>query len=197
ADGAADAAFRYDLAGVAAGSFPLDVNARDVRGVASNAAGDRVWAIDAVTQLVTVQESDGALLGWWRAEGLQAPVGVSSDGSDVWVVDAGSKQVLRYAGATALLAGSSVAASRFALHPENTSPSDLVTDGRVIWVTDEGRDEVFVYDTTGTLLGRWKLDPANADASGITRDPTGASSDLWVVDRVDRVVYAYAGGTAW
>jgi RHS repeat-associated protein len=197
ADATADSAFRYDPAGTAAGGFALDVNARDVRGVASNAAGDRVWAIDAVTQLVTVQGSDGRLLGWWRPEGLQSPVGVSSDGTDMWVVDAGSKQVLRYAGAAALLAGSSVAASRFSLRPENSGPSDLVTDGRVVWVTDEGRDEVFVYDTGGTLLGRWKLDPANADASGITKDPTGASGDLWVVDRADRVVYDYAGGTAW
>jgi RHS repeat-associated protein len=197
ADAVADSAFRYDPAGAMAGSFALDVNAHDVRGVASNAAGDRVWAIDAVTQLVTVQGGDGRLLGWWRPEGLQSPVGVSSDGTDVWVVDAGSKQVLRYAGAAALLAGSSVAASRFSLDPENNNPSDLVTDGRVVWVTDEGRDEVFVYDTAGTLLGRWKLDPANADASGITKDPTGASGDLWVVDRADRVVYAYAGGTAW
>ncbi len=197
ADATGDAAFRYDAAGAAVGSFDLDVNVRDVQGVAASAAGDRVWAIDAVTRLVTVQGDDGRLLGWWRPEGLQAPVGVSSDGADVWVVDAASKQVLRYAGAAALLAGSSVAASQFSLNAENDSPSDLVTDGRVIWVTDEGRDEVFVYDTAGTLLGRWRLDPANADASGITKDPTGASDDLWVVDRADRLVYDYAGGTAW
>jgi hypothetical protein len=70
-----------------------------------------------------------------------------------------------------------------------------VTDGGLLWVTDDAADAVFVYDTAGTLLGRWRLDAGNADASGITKHPTGASDDLWVVDRQDRLVYHYAGAT--
>ena len=41
-------------------------------------------------------------------------------------------------------------------------------DGRTLWVTDDRLDEVFVYDLSGQLVGRWGLDPRNADASGIT-----------------------------
>ena len=62
-----------------------------------------------------MQAPTGALLGYWRAEGLSAPQGVTTDGTDVWVVDAGSKQVLRYAGAAALTSGMAVAASKFPL----------------------------------------------------------------------------------
>src|SRR5262249_27396767 len=69
--------------------------------------------------------------------------------------------------------------------------------GQVLWVTDDGSDEVFVYDTAGALLGRWRLDARNADASGVTKDPTGASNDLWVVDRADRAVYRYAAAAGW
>jgi RHS repeat-associated protein len=197
ADAAADRSFRYSSGGGTDGSFALDAVAKNARGVASNAAGDRVWVIDGVTQVVTVQGPDGTLLGYWRAEGLQSPAGITTDGADVWVVDAGSHEVVRYAGAAGLTSGMATPIARFGLDAANASPSDLVTDGKVVWVTDDAADAVFVYTVGGALLGRWNLDPANADASGVTRNPTGASSDLWVVDRVDRVVYTYAGGSTW
>ena len=85
------------------------------------------------------------------------------------------------------------ATSQFALHADNSHPSDLTTDGSTIWVTDAEADQVFVYDTAGTLRGRWRLDPANSHASGITLNPAGGT-DLWVVDRQDLVVYHYATG---
>src|SRR5690606_29750922 len=104
---------------------------------------------------------------------------------DVWVVDAGSGRVLKYAGAAAQLTGAAFAASAFALHADNTRPTGLATDGRTLWVTDEATDEVFAYARDGTLVGRWGLDDANADPPGITNDPAGGV-DLWVVDRADR-----------
>lgn len=197
ADAAADRSYRYAAGGAAGGNFPHDVIARDSRGAASTAAGDKVWVIDAVTHAVTVQRPDGSLLGFWRADGLQSPTGLTTDGTDVWVVDAASRKVLRYAGTASQLSGAAVAASSFNLNAGNTSPSDLVTDGQTVWVTDDARDAVFVYNLTGTLIGQWGLDPANGDASGITLDPTGASRDLWAVDRADARVYRYAEGRAW
>ena len=44
------------------------------------------------------------------------------------------------------------------------------------------------------LLGSWALDAANASPSGITW--SSGQTDLWVVDRTDRVVYRYANATA-
>ncbi len=197
ADAQADTAFRYATSGAATGSFTLDGVVANVRGVASTAAGDTVWLIDATTHAVAVQGANGSQLGSWTALGLSSPPDITTDGTDVWVVDAGPRQVLRYVGAASQRSGVARAATTFALHADNTAPSGLVTDGQILWVTDEGRDEVFVYDTVGAFLGRWRLDARNADASGITRDPTGASSDLWIVDRADRVVYTYTGGSAW
>src|SRR5262249_44143822 len=58
-------------------------------------------------------------------------------------------------------------------------------------------NEVYVYDVHNHafhLLGHWGLDARNADASGLTLDPSGASNDLWVVDRIDKVVYRYSDG---
>ena len=78
---------------------------------------------------------------------------------------------------------------------ENGSPSDITTNGSVGLVTDDQTDEVFIYNVTGTLLGCWHFDPANADPSGITLDPSGGN-DLWVVDRGDLLVYHYAAVAA-
>jgi hypothetical protein len=153
--------------------------------------------LDGTTHAVAVQGPDGSRRGSWYAWGLQDPQDLTTDGTDVWVVDRGLRQLLRYSGAAALTGGAAVAAAGFALHPDNTSRTGVITDGRTLWVTDDVRDQVFVYDVAGNYLGRWDLDPANRDASGITRDPTGKSSDLWVVDRVKGRVYRYAGAATW
>ncbi len=195
-DPSAGAAFRYGPTGVVAGGFGLAGAAADPRGVAANAAGDTLWVLDAAAKRVVVQSPGGAVRGSWAAGGLQDPQDITTDGMDVWVVDAGLRQVVRYAGAAALSSGTVSPAGAFALHADNAHPTGVVTDGQTLWVTDDVRDEVFVYSPAGTLLGRWALDPQNGDASGITRDPTGASGDLWVADRADARVYRYAGAAA-
>ncbi len=47
---------------------------------------------------------------------------------------------------------------------------------------------------SGTYLGRWQLDPANATPTGITIDPTGGSK-IWVVDSGTDRIYEYSGAT--
>src|SRR5262249_30610504 len=88
--------------------------------------------------------------------------------------------------------GVALPASSFALHADNGSPTGVAISDGVVWVTDDAADAVFVYDTSGSLLGRWGLDPANAHPSGGTRGPTGVSPDPLVVDRA---VCRYAAGT--
>ncbi|HEY8504511.1 MAG TPA: SdrD B-like domain-containing protein, partial [Gemmataceae bacterium] len=196
-DDAVDSTFRYDGAGGSLGNSPLlgaNGAAAAPRGAASNAEGSRVWVVDA-SGTVWVYDGRGTPVGSWRAEdaGLTDPQGVTTEGTDIWLIDAGSLRVYRYAGAAALTGGSAAAAGSFALHADNERPSDLVTDGTKIWVTDSGSDEVFVYTLAGALVGRWGLDPLNGNASGVTIDPAGGT-DLWVVDRQDLVVYRYATG---
>jgi hypothetical protein len=128
-------------------------------------------------------------------DGLLNGHDIAVHGADVWIVDAAvPARLLRYA-AAGRTSGNAGPSGSFVLHPDNVSPTGVVTDGLTLWVTDDVRDEVFVYTMAGGLVGRWVLDPRNQAASGVTRDPTGASQDLWVVDREDAWVYRYAGAS--
>jgi hypothetical protein len=191
ADAGADNVYRYTAGGSGTGFFPSDALVKDVRGIVANAAGDTLWQIDATTRAVVVVGPTGAVKGFWTANDVVQPSGIATDGKDVWIVDAGSRKVFAYVGGAARLAGVAAASGSFNLNSANANPSDIVTNGKKIWVTDEGSDEVFVYGMGGSLLGRWKLDARNADASGITLNPSGGN-DLWVVDRQDLAVYHYA-----
>jgi RHS repeat-associated protein len=191
-DAGSDRASRHGVEGLAAGAFPLAGS--EPRGVASNPAGDRVWVVDAGKDQVAVYDAGGTAKGSWTAADAGDPQGVAVHDGDLWLVDRGSRRVLRYDGGAVRTAGTSAASSAFDLVPDNTSPSDLVTDGATVWVTDDARKEVFVYDGSGTPLGRWTLDGDNAAPSGITRDPTGGT-DLWVLDRDAKRVFQYAAGT--
>lgn len=191
-DATSDEVFRYGETGDDRGDFAASPMAENVRGVASAADGSVIWTIDGVTKRIHVQGPDGTSLGSWRTAGLVSPQGVTVHGDDLWVVDAGPNEVVRFTGGSLLRSGEAAPTSSFALDGENASPSDLVTDGTTIWVTDDSADSVFVYSVAGVLLGSWMLDAANADASGITLDPSGAVADLWTVDRSDGHVYRYA-----
>ncbi len=190
-DSFADMTFGYGSDGSATTSFGLSRDVNQPSGITSNKVGDTLWVIDQRTHQVTVQASNAKLVGSWTAEGLVDPQGITTDGTDIWIVDAAQDRVVRYARAAVLTLGTADASDTFALDVENSSPSDITTDGSTVWVTDDQTDEVFVYDVAGALLGHWRLDPANADPSGITLDPSGGN-DLWVVDRNDSEVYHYA-----
>ncbi|HID23007.1 MAG TPA: tandem-95 repeat protein, partial [Planctomycetaceae bacterium] len=195
-DPAAAATFRYDAAGSSVDQQALDSQNTDPRGATSNTAGDTLWVIQGgSTGTVFVYNTDGTLQGSWQAAGLNQPEGIATEGTDLWIVDAASDQVFYYAGAASRTSGSQAADSSFNLDAANSSPSGITTDGTYIWITDEAADKVFVYDTGGALAGSWTLDAANDAPSGITLQPSGGT-DLWVVDRTDKVVYRYVQGTA-
>ena len=151
-------------------------------------AGDAYWTIDGKTHQVTMYLANGQLVGAWQALGLTHPEGLANHGQDLWVVEAG--RVARYQNAAVRTRGEQSTSHAFELVEDNVDPTGPATDGTTLWVTDAAADTVFVYNTVGDLLGRWQLDPANSDPSGITNEP-GGGSDLWVVDRADSAVYRY------
>jgi hypothetical protein len=77
----------------------------------------------------------------------------------------------------------------------NTDPQDLVTDGTSIWVVDGSQLKVFKYTLSGSALGSWTNDPANAHPTGITINPSNVS-DIWIVDSGTLKVYQYTGAAS-
>jgi hypothetical protein len=157
-------------------------------------AGDKVWVVDA-NKKVYVYNNSGSLLGSWTAGSVASNAtieGITTNGTDVWLVDARQDRVYRYANAASRLSGSQNASSNFALNSGNRAPKDLVTDGTNLWVVnDSTSDKVFKYTLTGSLVGSWTIDSANKAPTGLTIDPSGASQSIWIVDNSTDRVYEY------
>lgn len=194
-DGTTDRTYRYGVPGNALADTTLDSGDTAPRGMATTAAGDKVWVVDA-NKTVYVYSAAGALLGSWTAGGLPVKSqieGLATNGTDVWLVDAKADRVYLYAGAAARLSGSQSAAGGFALNAADSNAKGIVTDGTSLWVVDDGSstDRVFKYTLTGGLLGSWTIDAANAHPTGLTVNPASVS-DIWIVDNVSLKVYQYA-----
>jgi hypothetical protein len=188
--------YRYALAGNARAVSALASGDTAPRGVAANATGTTEWVVDA-NKNVYVYNPSGALLGSWSAGGLQGNsqlTGIATNGTDIWLVDSSSDKVYKYAGAASRLSGSQSAASSFGLsvhgHNGNTNPQDIVTDGTSIWVVDGTAHAVYKYTLSGSLLGSWTIDAANAHPTGITINSNNVS-DVWIVDNSTDMVYDY------
>jgi hypothetical protein len=169
------------------------------RGDASTAAGTTVWVIDA-NETVYVYDNHGVLLGSWSAGGLSRTAtltGIATNGTDIWLVDSSADKVYKFTGAASRLSGSQNAASSFSLASgknADSNPQDIVTDGASFWVVD-GNMKVYKYSASGTSLGSWSIDPANAHPTGITIDPANVS-DIWIVDNGTDKVYQYIGAAS-
>jgi sugar lactone lactonase YvrE len=167
------------------------------RGVATTAAGTTEWVVDA-NNTVYVYTNHGVLQGSWAAGGLSSHAqltGIATNGTDIWLVDSSSDKVYKYTGAASRLSGSQNAASSFSLvggHNGDSNPQDIVTDGTSFWVVDGTSHKVFKYTLSGSALGSWAIDPANAHPTGITINPTNVS-DIWIVDSGTLKVYQYVG----
>jgi hypothetical protein len=68
----------------------------------------------------------------------------------------------------------------------------MVTDGTSFWVVDGTAHMVFKYTLSGSLLGSWTIDAADAHPTGITINPNNVS-DIWIVDNGTDKVYQYVG----
>ncbi|MFN9602992.1 MAG: tandem-95 repeat protein, partial [Planctomycetota bacterium] len=172
-------------------------------GIAANAANTHVWVLG-TTGKVNVHSNTSALLGSWVAQtttgaALANPQDIATFGNDIWIVDAQTDALYVYSDA-ALTSNSAtpVRASRsFTLSADNRYATGLAMRGTRLWVTDRpptGSARVFVYESNGVCVGSWTLATANADPTGITLNPVSGqadSNDLWVIDKVDRLVYRY------
>jgi hypothetical protein len=198
--GASDSTYQYASAGAALGNNALGSGDTAPRGVATTAAGTTEWVVDA-NKNVYVYSTGGALLGSWSAGGLSSSAqltGITTNGADVWLVDSYADKVYKYTGAASRLSGSQSADSSFALvsgKKGNTNPQDVVTDGASFWVVDGTALKVFKYTLSGSLLGSWAIDPANAHPTGITINPSNVS-DVWIVDSGTKKVYQYVGAAS-
>ncbi len=198
-DAAQDQTYEYNVSGGSVESYNLNSGNTAPRGAASTIAGDKTWVVDA-NRKVYVYNTTGGLLGSWTAGTLASnadPQGISTNGTDVWIVDAKSDKVYKYAGAATRLSGSQNAASSLNLNSGNTSPKDLVTDGASLWVVnDSTTDKVFKYSLSGSLQGSWTIATSGASSpTGITINPASVS-DIWIVDSGTDTVYQYTAAAS-
>jgi DNA-binding beta-propeller fold protein YncE len=198
--GGTNTAYKYQPPGTAQAPFGLGLNDLDPRGVAANAAGTTEWVVDA-NKNVYVYSPGGTLLGSWSAAGLSSSAtltGIATNGTDLWLVDSSSDKVYKCAGAASRLSGSQSAAGSFSLaggKNGDPNPQDIVTDGTSLWIVDGTALKVFKYTLSGSLLGSWSIDKANAHPTGITINPNNVS-DIWIVDSGTLKVYDYAGAAS-
>lgn len=190
-----DRTYRYESGGGAIVSNALGWSTAP-RGVASNAAGTRLWVVNA-NNVVRIYDSRNVQLGAWSAGGLHTGqvTGIATNGTDIWLVDGYRDKVYRYPGAASRLPDPQLgevqnASGSFSLDRANANPQDIATDGTAFWVVDGTALKVFKYSLAGKLLGSWGIDPANRNPTGITVNPAGAS-DIWIVDNVTLKVYQY------
>ncbi|MFO0968009.1 MAG: Calx-beta domain-containing protein [Gemmataceae bacterium] len=192
--GSGDSTYQYASSGAALGANVLTSGDTAPRGVATTAAGTTEWVVDA-NKNVYAYSTGGTFLGSWTAGGLSSSAqltGIATNGADVWLVDNYAHKVYKYSGAASRLSGSQGATSTFQLSSSNTNAQDLVTDGASFWVVDGSKLKVFKYTLSGSSLGSWTIDPANAHPTGITINPTNVS-DIWIVDNGTDKVYQYTG----
>ncbi len=121
--------------------------------------------------------------------GNDAPTGMWSDGTTIWLADNGQgadDEVYAYD----LVTGERVDAREFALDSTNRAPRGFWSNGETVWVSDSGRDHVFAYDLAagGRLEAREiALETVNRDARGIWSD----GETLWVLDGRANALFAY------
>lgn len=203
--GGTNTAYKYQPSGIQQAPYGLTVTTANPdlnpMGIASNAAGTMQWVVDA-NKNVYVYSPGGTLLGSWAALGLPSGgqvTGIATNGTDIWLLDPGSTAaVFKYAGAASRLSGSQSAASSFSLvkgKSGNANPQDIVTDGTTFWIVDGTALKVFKYTLSGSSLGSWAIDPANAHPTGITINPNNVS-DIWIVDNGTLKVYQYVGAAS-
>ena len=173
------------------------------RGAASTAAGDKVWGVDA-NKKVYVYDTSGGLLGSWSLGSLASNTtveGITTNCTDIWMVDSRSDKVFKYAGAAARTTLSQNAFSSFPLNGSNTSPTDLVTDGTSIWVLNNtsSTDKVFKYSVGGSSRGNWTITSGGGSPTGLTIDPTidpSKTGNIWIVDNNSDKVYQFDSATS-
>jgi hypothetical protein len=205
-DSTVDRTYEYDPAGNAVENYTLDATNTTTRGIATNAAGTRIWVLDA-NRRVYVYNNSGTLQGSWTLGTLPTTAlveGIATNGTHLWVVDRSARRAYYYANAAARTSGTQTATANFALNTGNTTPKDVVFGSQngtnFLWVVDDGTgfDRVFRYQLNGsgvsTGSSAWGISPENSSPTGITLDPSNGSMDIWICDSSSDRVYRYPSG---
>ena len=121
-----------------------------------------------------------------------APRGIWSDGTAIWVGDFTDGKIYAYA----LADGTRQANKEFALPSDNGALRGIWSDGATIWVADSGDDKLYAYALDGGARQANKefaLHSDNGNPQGIWSD----GDTMWVSDSTRDKLYAYAlaGGT--
>ncbi len=119
-----------------------------------------------------------------------APTGMWSDGTTLWLVDnpdGAGDAVYAYDAST----GERINDREFALDERNRAPRGIWSDGKgVVWVSDSGRDLLFAYD----LAAGDPLEDRDIELAERNRDVRGFWSDeqtVWVLDGIKDSLFAY------
>lgn len=195
-DDSKNAIFTYTTAGGVVKQFPLSTNDRSPQGVTASKDGTRLWVADS-NGIIFVYDGQQRLIGKWQADGIEHVAGVTTDGTDIWLVDSKTDTIYRFAGACSRLAGHANATSTVRLNSANKNPTDIVTDGQHFWVLNDTSkvDKVFRYSMTGALEGSWSIDRANSNPTGLTLNPEDPNQ-FWILDGKSHKLFSYLGGAS-
>jgi len=126
-------------------------------------------------------DAEGDYIGVWDLTAANAdPIGITTDGSNIWIVDNDDDSVYKYG-----MDGSYI--SVWGTTAANGNPSGITTDGTYIWVADITDDAIYKYNMAGGYIGVWDLNAANTFDSSITTD----GSYIWVADFGEDAVFKY------
>lgn len=189
-----DVFFNYADTGVK--QQALTSSNRAPQGIATNADGSRTWVAD-MKGFVYVYDSQQKLVGKWQAVELEHVTGITTNGTDIWLVDSKTDAVHRFAGAASRLSGKVAPTSSFRLDRANRNPTDVVTDNLHLWVVNDTSsvDQVFRYSLDGTLEGSWTIDPANSNPTGLALNPANPNQ-FWILDGRTQKLYDYQDGSS-
>ena len=136
------------------------------------AAAYRWKAVDDIDTLITA--------------GNDAPWGIWSDGTTMWVADSDDDKLYAYT----LADGTRDSDKEWDLHSDNDSPGGIWSDETTMWVADTTDDKLYAYTlSTGTRDSTKDLDlhSSNNDPAGLWSD----GSTIWVAQTNNTNIFAY------
>lgn len=130
-------------------------------------------------------DAEGDYVSDWdtEADGNTKPVGLGTDGTNIWTVDYVQDEVYKWD-----MIGNAV--THWDTNADgNLKPHGLTTDGTNIWTTDVTTGAVHKWDMVGNHVTSWATDGAgNNNPVGITTD----GINIWTTDSTGSEVYKWA-----
>ena len=181
--------------------FSLDSANTNAKGIWGN--DDTFWISQNGTtdKLYAYNRSDGSRdssqdFNTLTGAGNEAPTGICSDGTTMFVADFADAKVYAYNLSTKAYDST----KDIALHSSNDKPEDVWCDATYVWVVDDdtsGNNDIFAYNradgTRNTAVDFPDLDPI-VSGNRLNANPRGLYSNgatMFVVDDEDATVYAW------